>query len=157
MIDSKFSGNKGKYILQCIMATMVIAMSLFLLDIVFDIAIVSSLGSTSFVVFAMPHKKTASNRVILIGITIGIFVGGICYWIGNGLPYVPYVMVTAVSVGLCLFLMTLLQAEHPPAAGIALGFVLEGFSIYTILVVYFVVAILLIMRRVLKPWLIDLT
>jgi CBS-domain-containing membrane protein len=157
MIDSKFKENKGKYILQCIMATGVIAMSLFMLDVVFDVAIVASLGSTSFIVFAMPHKRGSSNRVIILGNTIGIIVGGICYWFGSNHINIPHAIIAAISVGLCLFLMVILQAEHPPAAGIALGFVLEGFNVYTILIVYFVLLILLIMRRVLKRWLIDLT
>ena len=157
MIDSQFKENKGKYIIQCIMATGVIALSLFMLDLVFDIAIVASLGSTSFIVFAMPHKKSASGRVILWGNTIGIGVGGICYWLSVLSPSFPIAILAAVSVGLCLFLMVILEAEHPPAAGIALGFVLEGFDIYTVLVVYFVLAILLTMRRLLKRWLIDLT
>ena len=157
MIDLQFKENKGKYIIQCIMATGVVALSLFMLDLVFDVAIVASLRSTSFFVFAMPHKKSASNYVIFLGNTIGIIVGGICYGLGILFASFPLAILAALSVGLSLFLMVIFEAEHPPAAGIALGLVLEGFNIYTLLVVYFVLVILLIMRRVLKRWLIDLT
>ncbi len=157
MIDANFKKNKGKYIVQCLMATAVIAISLFMLDVVLDMAIVAALGSTSFIVFAMPHKQSASSRVVFWGNTFGILISINCYFLGEQFFNISYILFASISVGLCLFVMVVFEAEHPPAAGIAFGFVLEGFNLHTIVVIYFVLFILLGMRKILRPWLIDLT
>jgi hypothetical protein len=46
--------------------------------------------------------------------------------------------------------------EHPPAAGLALGFVLNEWNYWTVIVVVFGIALLSILKTILKPVLVDL-
>jgi len=52
--------------------------------------------------------------------------------------------------------MVVMNAEHPPAAGLALGFVLNEWNFWTVIVVVSGIALLSILKTVLKPVLVDL-
>ena len=62
----------------------------------------------------------------------------------------------AVAVGLALLLMTMMNCEHPPAAGLALGLVLQGYHVVSLLIISVSVAILLVIKYLLRRWLINL-
>jgi CBS-domain-containing membrane protein len=48
----------------------------------------------------------------------------------------------ALSVGLAILLMVVMNAEHPPAADLALGFVLNEWNFWTVIVVVFAIVLL---------------
>jgi membrane protein implicated in regulation of membrane protease activity len=64
--------------------------------------------------------------------------------------------VYALAVGLSLFLMSLTNTEHPPAAGTALGIVVQPWSYQIVIFVLVSVISLAIIRRLLSRYLRDL-
>ena len=64
--------------------------------------------------------------------------------------------VYALSVGLSIFLMTVTNTEHPPAAGTALGIVAHGWSYQVVIFVMASAVSLAIIRRLLRRYLRDL-
>ena len=66
-----------------------------------------------------------------------------------------YVVFCALSVGLSIFVMVVTDTEHPPAASLSLGLVLN-FNHMAIIVALIGIISLSIIRAVLKPTLVDL-
>lgn len=156
-IDEKFKKNKQKYILQCLLAATIVVIIAILLDIFLQTAILASVGATVFIVFTMPHTKRSRPRYILGGYTIGVVVGTLCYIISTmSTTYIQSVLV-GVTVGLCIFfIMVVTNTEHPPAAAVAMGIVVEGIDIYTVFIIYICIVIVLVGKQLLSKWLIDL-
>jgi CBS-domain-containing membrane protein len=85
--------------------------------------IISAMGATSFIVFAMPRAASAQTRNVIGGHLVGLACGAIFYF--TALPYfVEYPFAVAVAI----FLMVALDVEHPPAAGTALAVVINEVS-----------------------------
>ena len=87
--------------------------------------ILSSIGATAFIVFAMPDNLMADARNVIGGHAVGFLCGlaGALYLPAD--PPANYI-VLSVAVGLCMFVMVVTDTEHPPAAGTALGIAIEG-------------------------------
>lgn len=155
-IDENFLLNKWKYISQCLIVTFFFWVILLLLDIVVKMAIVASLGATCFIIFTIPHKNASKTSYIIGGYSVGVVVGGICslglYFTHN----VPLGLWGAIAIGLSMFLMVIFNFEHPPATAFALGLVTEGYDARTIIIVFMISTILLLVRKLLRHWLIDL-
>jgi len=164
LFDPKFRNNKARYIVQCTLATLVIFVVLLVLDALTDAAIVGALGASSFISFTMPHAKACRPRYLIGGYAVGILAGVTCYYASLGAsclgaPFLSdssHVVFGALSVGLAIFGMVLTDLEHPPAASVALGLVLNGADGLSILVVVLGVCFLAGAKTVLKPILIDL-
>lgn len=156
LIDDKFKKNKKKYILQCLLATLIVLVLSAVLDIVLQTAIIASVGATVFIVYTMPHTKRSRIRYIVGGYTIGIIVGASMHYASYlSSPFLKSVFV-ALGVGLVIFLMVVTNTEHPPAAAVAMGIIIEGVDTYTVFVIYLSIAIVLVGKELLKKWLIDL-
>ena len=67
-----------------------------------------------------------------------------------------YTVFGALAVGIAILLMTLTNTEHAPAAGIALGLVLNEWDYATILFIFAALLFMIALRRFLRPLLIDL-
>lgn len=156
LVDEKFKNNKWKYISQCFIATVFIMVILFYVDIVIKTTIVASLGATSFIIFTMPKKKSSSVRNILGGYIVGAFTGGLCNMIYNFYPGLPFPIFGAFAIGISIFLMVILNAEHPPASAFAIGMVIEKYSFTTVLLVIGIASVLLLVKRYMSWWFIDL-
>lgn len=155
-LDPGFSGQRTKYVLQSLMALgVVFVMSLFI-DVVLQTTIIASVGATVFIVFTMPHTLRSSGRYTIGGYTIGIAVGSIMFYLMDTDSILTKNLVIAAAVGLAIFLMVITNTEHPPAAALAMGIVVEGIDIQTILAIYSCMIIILIFKRILKKWLINL-
>jgi CBS-domain-containing membrane protein len=63
----------------------------------------------------------------------------------------------AIAVGLSIFIMTITNTEHAPAAGIALGLVINQWNVTSIAFIIIVMLLMIITHHVLKPYLINLT
>jgi CBS-domain-containing membrane protein len=57
----------------------------------------------------------------------------------------------AMAVGLAIFVMVITGTAHPPAAGLALGLILNEWSPLTIVVVFAGIISLSVIKTVLKP------
>jgi len=164
VFDEKFRRNKVRYVFQCILATMAVFFVLLVLDAMTDAAVIASLGATSFIVFTMPGAHLSRPRFLIGGYLVGIAAGGLCYSLSlvpslAQLPIVreiPYVVFGALAVGLAILVMVVTDTEHPPAAGLALGLVLDEYNHRTVAVVLIGVVALFIIKTVLRPVLKDL-
>jgi len=122
-IKDKFKQLWKYYLLQSFLA----AATLFVLVLILGkdkIVIISAMGATTFIAFAMPKAVSARTRNIVGGHIIGLASGAIFYFTA-----MPYYYEYPLAVGIAFFLMVALDAEHPPAAGTALAVVINEVSL----------------------------
>jgi CBS-domain-containing membrane protein len=159
VFNEKFRRNKVRYILQCILATLAVFIVLLVLDAVSNAAIIAALGASSFIVFTMPEAQASRPRFLIGGYLVGIVSGCLCYYLSlvpllRQLPIIQefsYVVFGAMSVGLAIFVMVITNTEHPPAASLALGLVLNEFNYRTVIVVLIGIISLAVIKTVLRP------
>jgi CBS-domain-containing membrane protein len=165
IFDENFKKNPKNYILQSLLALAAMLVILSFVEILTRTAIVAALGASTFIVFAMPNSRTASPRRLIGGHIVGIICGLACYYLFNGGLLLNdladnYDIITwfsyALSVVLSLFVMTVTDTEHPPAASTALGIAAFGVSWQIVVFVISFAIFLSLARRLLKPWLKDL-
>ncbi len=165
IFDRKLKKYFPNYILQSLLATITLAIILYFENMFTRTAIIASLGATTFIVFAMPKYATAQPRRVMGGHMICIIVGIFCFYIASLAQNreifflgqnIFKILVFSLSVGLSIFFMVITNTEHPPAAGTALGIVIQGWSYSTILVILITISLLSLTRYLLKPWLKDL-
>jgi CBS-domain-containing membrane protein len=161
-LDKNFRENKSKYIGQSILAGAAVAVALLFFDVVKYPMIVASFGASAFIAFTLPHSKTSGPRYLIGGYVIGILVGCLIHYV-TALPvgYYPaqrvlYTIAGGAAVALSMFVMTAFDAEHPPAAGIALGFVLNEWTFMTVVLVLAGIIVISAVQRILKPRMINL-
>jgi len=89
-----------------------------------QMVLVSAIGATSFIVFAMPKSVAAQTRNVIGGHLVGLLSGAVFFC-----DFLPPVYRYPLVVGLAFFLMVALDVEHPPAAGTALAIAIHGVSL----------------------------
>ena len=110
------------YFLQSLLA----AIALFILVLILGrekMVIISAMGATAFIVFAMPTAVSAQTRNVIGGHLVGLVSGIIFYF-----TTIPYFLEYPLAVGIAIFFMVALDFEHPPAAGTALAVVINEVS-----------------------------
>lgn len=143
------------------MLTVLYMMSLASSSVVLGAIGASSLGSTAYILFTNPHAASARVLPVWGGYTIGISSGLICFYIAHVyMLHHPdaamlnmYTVWGAIAIALSMALMCVCQMRHPPAAGMALGLVLEPWDYPTLFVVFFAIAAISIIKEVLQPYL----
>lgn len=155
-IDKNFRGNMLQYVVQCLIATASLVVVLFYIDIVIDTAVVASIGATSFILFTMPHASRSKAFYILGGYATGTIIGVLSNSILLTNIGLPVNVVGAVAVGLAMFIMVITNTEHPPAAALALGIAINGYTVNMLIFVYGVAVTLILIKWTLRKWLIDL-
>ncbi len=119
IVKTKFKKLWKYYLLQSLLATA----ALFILVLILGkdkIVLISSMGATCFIVFAMPKAYSAQTRNVVGGHLVGLICGAIFYFVD-----LPYPFEYALAVGLAIFIMVALDVEHPPAAATALAVVIN--------------------------------
>jgi CBS-domain-containing membrane protein len=156
----QFKEHWKNFVFQSLFATLVIFLILLSLSFQEDAVIIASLGATTFIVFAMPGQITAKPRNIIGGYIVGFS----CGWICSLIPVEPvmgeplgYSLLYAAAVGLSIFIMVVVDMEHPPASGVALGVAIKGFSLDVIISITVSVVVLTIIHHFFKKYLRDLT
>jgi CBS-domain-containing membrane protein len=130
MVDEKLHEKRMwvHYILQSLLAT--ITLFIVLLLLINTPVIVAALGSTAFIVFAMPKNITAQPRNVIGGHLVGVITGGVCAATliildnSNSLEIsfqFLTILAASISVGLSIFIMVVTDTEHPPGCSTALG------------------------------------
>lgn len=159
-IDPKFSHNIKQYLFQSFLAFLFSFLLLLTFGTITEAAIVASIGSTIFIVFALPSAATAKKRNIIGGYLIGTFSGLTMSFLIKHLTFLgdtfTTVLFASLAIGLSIFLMVIFDAEHPPASGIALGLAVQHYNEWTILFVLGSALILAGTKKILKKHLIDL-
>ena len=102
-----------------------------------NLLIVASLGSTIFVVLAIPSSKSARARNILIGHFIGLSVGSLSSLIA--IAIIPAV----VAVGVTMLLMIITKTAHAPATGTALALSASSIISFSLASAFLIVLILI--------------
>jgi CBS-domain-containing membrane protein len=121
-VKDKFKKLWKYYILQSSLSAAV----LFILVLILGkekMVVISAMGATAFIVFAMPKTVSAQTRNVIGGHLVGLASGTIFCFIT-----LPYFLEYPLAVGLAIFLMVALDVEHPPAAGTALAVVINEVS-----------------------------
>jgi len=123
----------GAFFTQSLLIALVLFVIL-LLGGMLHVAVLVSIAASVFIAFAMPHTQAARPRYLVGGYIIGILCGVMLHygnmWLvmcgvtvaGQG----PHVLCGPLAAGLAVWMMTVLNYEHPPAAALALGLVLEA-------------------------------
>ena len=143
-----------KYVFQSFLATLIVLLLILILKME-HIVVIASIGSTAFIVFALPKSITARPKNVIGGQIIGLLSGSICALIPHS-SFISSIIVYSVAVGLSIFLMITTDTAHPPASGTALGIAITGFSINIALSLIISVTILSFVHHFLKPFLEDL-
>jgi len=151
----EFRAHWKHYLLQSILAGITIFVLLLLLNIEKRPIIIASIGATAFIIFAMPKHFTAEPRNVIGGHVVGIITGCLCALIPHS-TFLGSISIYALAVGLSIFIMVVIDTEHPPASGTALGFAIAGFSFLSVITVLGCVLALTLIRWVLKRHLRDL-
>ena len=154
-IRRRFSTLWINYIYQSLLATIVVFLVLLLLSME-HVVVIASIGSTAFIIFAMPRSITAAPRRVIGGHLIGFFCGSLFALIPQPTALAS-ILIYSLAVGTALCLMVALDAEHPPAGGTALGVAITGFSPSVMVAVVTSSIALSLAHRFLKRYLQDLT
>lgn len=126
-----------------------------------------SLSSSCYIIFGHPSSPSAQPKKVIGGYFIGIITGFILRILSMGLhdynrnflgtPHFHVIgVIAAISVGLCLFLMSITKLEHPPAAGMALVLVIDMHDYNEIVLVIIAALLLAVIHRLLCRKLVDL-
>ncbi len=158
IFDEKFSSNKIRYILQCGLATLSVFIILLILGTMSNVVIIAALGASAFIVFTMPESQVSRPRFLIGGYLVGITAGLLCYYISSlslltrisVIHEHSLVVFASLSVGLAIFAMVTTNTEHPPAAGLAMGLILNEWSYMTIFVAMAGIVSLCIIRYLFK-------
>ncbi|MFH1639451.1 MAG: HPP family protein [Chloroflexota bacterium] len=159
LFDESFKKMPRNYVYQSLLATLTMTLILYFVRLMTHAVVVGALGSSTFVVFAMPHSTTAEPRRLIGGHIVGLLCGIACYYLfSTGFLGVMcqnielvYLFGGALTVGLAIFLMTITNTEHPPAAGIALGVFINQWSPGIIaFILLFAVGISIVRKLLLK-------
>jgi len=164
IIDEKAQKNVRRYVFQCSLATLTILIVLMFLDVLSHTAIIATLGASAFVVFTMPKSYSSKPRPLIGGYIVGISVGCLCHFLSIlrlvksivVTQTISYVIFGGLAVGIAVFLMVITNTEHPPAAGMPLGLVLNKWDYLAIVFILGAIILMAGIRELLKPTLIDL-
>ena len=151
----EFRQHWRNYLIQSIIATCAIFVVILLLRS-FNMVIVASIGASTFVVFAMPKHITARSRNVIGGHLVGLAAGSLFGLIPAN-TMLASTIVYALAVGLSIFIMVIIDTEHPPASGTALGVTMIGFSRGVAIAIVASVLLLSLIHHFFKRYLRDLT
>ena len=152
------------HLLQCGLSALALLMILLVVDVVLHAAIAVAIASSAFIVFVMPHGRAAAPRRVIGGHLLAVVVG----YLASLLYHVPGLgeaiagshlvldVVAAAAVGLNVLLMVSTSTEHPPAAGTALGLVVDGWALSAVTVVLLGAVMLSAAHALLRPRLANL-
>jgi CBS-domain-containing membrane protein len=164
MFDRGFRFYAKRYILQSALATLTVLIVLLVLDTISNTAIIAALGASSFIAFTMPKAQISRPRYLIGGYAVGIAAGVLCHFLSVSPLFYQFpviqgrldVVFGALSVGMAIFIMVITNTEHPPAAGLALGFMLNEWNAFTVIVVVMGIISLAIIKRLLESIMVDL-
>ncbi len=164
LFDPRLAGRGRTYAFQSLLATLSLLVILVVTDVFLNVAIVVAMASTVFIIFVVPDSVAATPRKVIGGHLAGVAAGSLVAAI-IGIPEIAsavessgalFSAIAALTVGFSVALMVVTNAEHPPAAGAALGLVVEGWSWSAIGVIIIGAIALSAIRIALRPRLINL-
>ena len=149
-IGQKFKKLWKYYIWQSFLA----ALALFIIVLVLNedkMVVISSMGATAFIVFAMPNAVSAHSRNVIGGHLVCLILGMIFFFVE-----IPYFFKFPLVVGIAIFIMAALDVEHPPAVGTALAVLINEVSTDVLFIIIAAAVILSLCHYYLRHHLKDL-
>lgn len=136
---------------------------LLILDGVTQTVLIASLGASAFIAFAVPLSLHSSPRHMIGGYIVGILAGGSMSYLYSSIDVsilfiesAAMIVFGALATSVAMFVMVVTKTEHPPAAALALGLVLNEWDMLTLGVVLAGIVGLSIFKRMVLPLLMDL-
>lgn len=154
IVDPKFRKYKKHYLIQSALATLVLFTAMYVFNVLVAGILVASVGSTAFVLFATPHHKESGARNVVGSHVIAGLIGSAVAAVPTSAGLEP--LKWGAAVGAVIFAMVATDTEHPPAAGTALAFSIQGWDPITYLSLVSLVAGVWVAARLLKSWMRDL-
>ncbi len=161
-MDRGFFRQKLRYLGQATLAALTLSLVLAVENSLANVAIITAIASSAFIIFMTPHSSMARPRRVVgghfVGVLIGLAFAGMLDLIGESLTTTVVIDVfAAVAVGLSMLSMAATDTEHPAAAGTVLGLVLGEDVLSSATLVLADAVILSVARTVFGRLLIDLT
>ena len=152
-----------RYALQCGLAGVAVLLLLLILDAVTQTVLIAALGSSAFIAFAVPRSLHSGPRHMIGGYAIGMVSGCLMAILetslapqGAAAAHAVMIIFGAMAISFAMFMMVVTRTEHPPAAALALGLVLNEWDLLTLAVVMAGIVALSIIKRLVLPMLLDL-
>ena len=148
--------------MQCGLAGLVVLVLLLVLDAVTQTVLIAALGASAFIAFAVPRSLHSGPRSLIGGYVVGILVGALMgalntmIEVSAGFDHAIMIFCGAIAISLAMFTMVVTRTEHPPAAALALGLVLNEWTLLTLIVVLLGVIALSVVKQLVLPALLDL-
>ena len=163
LIDPKFARNHRRYVYQCIAVGITMVVVLLLLDMAYQAVLIAALASSSMVAFSAPNMRASRPRCLIGGYLVGVLIGcGASLLVAliadlNILDeHYIRLLAGALATGLAMFVMVTTDTEHPPAAALALGFVLNEWDVMTVVAVMSGITLIVLIKEVFRGRLVDL-
>jgi len=157
------TGHTRRYLLQCALAGLVVLILLLVLDAVTQTVLIAALGASAFIAFAVPRSLHSGPRNLIGGYLIGMSAGALMSVLNTVMDisdataaHAVVIVFGALAISLAMFMMVVTRSEHPPAAALALGLVLNQWDMLTLAVILTGVIALSICKRLVLPMLMDL-
>ncbi len=163
-IGRRFRRGWKHYLRQSGLCALALLLIMLAVDVVAHAALVVAIASSAFIVFVMPHRRESAPRRVVGGHLIAVVIGAAIALLEE-IPaitalteqsHVVVDLLAVLAVGLSVLVMVVTKTAHPPAAGTALGLVVEGYAASSVLFVLVGAIILALAHRLLRPRLIDL-
>jgi CBS-domain-containing membrane protein len=152
-----------RYAMQCGLAGFVVLMLLLILDAVTQTVLIAALGASAFIAFAVPRTPHSGPRSMIGGYAMGMIAGCLMATLESAMniqgavaAHAVMVIFGAMAISLAMFMMVVTRTEHPPAAALALGLVLNEWDLLTLAVVMAGIMALSLIKRLVLPMLLDL-
>lgn len=164
LFDKNLRPRIKNYFFQCGLATVSLVVILLVQTVILSEAIVVSIASTAFTIFVLPNSMASTPRRVIGGQLVAVLSGSI-FFILLHLPAVESIaagsqlapsILAALAVGLGILLMVATNTEHPPAAGVALGLVIDPWQWSAIAFVIVSALALTVIHATLRPKMINL-
>ncbi len=162
--DRNFRQRPAQFFFQCALAGLAITLGMVMHDLLASKALLASLGASCFLAFTSPHAPVSRPRRMIGGYACGAASGALCSLLAKGEwlqgvpvdPVLSLALVAGLGVALAMFLMVLRNAEHAPAAGVALGLVIDEWQLWNLLYVMAGIGILTLAKVLLRRVMADL-
>lgn len=145
------------YLIQAGLASLALLAILLIEQGVSSGIIVVTIASSTATVFVVPHSVASTPRRVVgghvVSLTVGIALWGVLHLVtgdANAASNTQIDIFGAAAVGLAVLAMATTNTEHPPAAGTALGIIVEGMSFTFIAFILSAAIILSLVRAVLR-------
>ena len=155
--------NFKRYSLQCGLAGLGVLLLLLVLDAVTQTVLIASLGASAFIAFAVPRSLHSDPRHLVGGYVVGLISGVAMSSLYSLLSlqgswdHAIMIVFGALAISIAMFTMVVTRTEHPPAAALALGLVLNEWNLLTLVVVLVGVIGLSIIKQIVTPILMDIS